>query len=87
MTFTPVAKWGVLVGYTYQESNYQGPDFFAQPDARHDKYEAVNAAVSYLYSRNISFRGEALFSRNRSNADAYAFPRDVYTAKIRYEFK
>ena len=87
VNFTPVPKWGVLFGYAYQQSDYHGPDFFAFPDARHDKYDAVNAAVSYLYSRNISFRGEALFSKNRSNADAYAFPRDVYTVKVRYEFK
>jgi hypothetical protein len=43
--------------------------------------------VTYLYSRNISVRGEALFSRNSSNADAYAFPRAVYAVKVRYEFK
>ena len=87
LTFTPVPKWGVLFGYAYQQSDYHGPDFFAAPDARHDKYDAANAAVSYLYSRNISFRVEGLFSRNRSNSDAYAFTRDVYTAKVRYEFK
>ena len=87
VTFTPVPKWGVLLGYAYQQSDYGGPDFFAQPDSRHDRFDAVNAAVSYLYSRNVSFRGEAMFSNNRSNADAYAFPRDVYAVKVRYEFK
>jgi hypothetical protein len=87
VNFTPVPKWGVLLGYTYQQSDYHGPDAFAFPDARHDKYDAGYAAVSYLYSRNITFRGEALFSKNRSNADAYAFPRDVYAVKMRYEFK
>jgi hypothetical protein len=86
LTFTPVAKWGVQFGYAYLKSDYQGTDFFAFPDARHDKYDAANAAISYLYSRKISFRGEALWSKNRSNADVYAFPRDVYLAKVRYEF-
>ena len=87
VTFTPVEKWGAQLGYTYQRSDYRGPDFFAFPDKRHDKYDAYNVALTYLYSRNISFRGEALFSKNRSNADAYAFPRDVYSFKVRYEFK
>ena len=87
VTFTPAAKWGAQLGYTYQKSDYRGPDFFAFPDERRDRYDAYNAAVTYLYSRNISFRGEALFSKNRSNADAYAFPRDVYAFKVRYEFK
>lgn len=87
LTFTPVARWGVLLGYTYLQSDYQGPDFFTAPDSRHDKYQAYNAALTYLYSRNISFRAEALWSRNSSNADAYAFPRDVYSIKVRYEFK
>ena len=87
VTFAPAAKWGAQLGYTYQRSNYRGPDFFAFPDERHDKYDAFNAALIYLYSRNISVRGEALFSKNRSNADAYAFTRDVYSVKVRYEFK
>jgi hypothetical protein len=87
VNLTPAPRWGLSFGYAYQQSDYHGPDFFAQPDSRHDKYHALNAAVTYLYSRKVSIRGEALFSRNHSNADAYAFPRDVYGAKIRYEFK
>ncbi len=87
LTFAPAERWGAQLGYAYQRSDYRGPDFFAFPDKRHDKYDAGNVALTYLYSRSISFRGEALFSRNRSNADAYAFPRDVYSFKVRYEFK
>jgi hypothetical protein len=87
LTFTPVAKWGVQLGYGYLQSDYKGTDFFANPDARHDRYDAVNAAISYLFSRNISFRLEALWSRNDSNASVYEFNRDLYAAKVRYEFK
>ena len=87
VTFTPAAKWGAQLGYTYQQNDYRAADFFAFPDSRHDKYDAYNAALTYLVSRNISLRAEALFSKNRSNADAYAFPRDVYAFKVRYEFK
>jgi hypothetical protein len=87
INLTPAPKWGLLAALAYQQSDYHGPDFFAQPDARHDKYSALNVALTYLYSRHVSVRGEALFSRNRSNADAYAFPRNVYSVKVRYEFK
>ena len=87
VTFAPAAKWGAQLGYAYQRSDYRGPDFFAFPDKRHDQYDAFNVALTYLFSRNLSFRGEALYSKNRSNADAYAFPRDVYSFKVRYDFK
>ena len=30
---------------------------------------------------------EAQLARNQSNIDLYAFPRDVYMVKMRYEFK
>ena len=86
LSFTPAAKWGVSLGYTYQQSDYLGPDLFLG-ETRHDKYEAVNAALSYLVSRNITLRAEALTSRNRSNIALYDFPRDVYLLKVRYEFK
>lgn len=87
VTFTPAERWGVLLGYTYQYSDYQGPDFFAFPASRRDRYQAFNAAVSYLLTRHVSIRFEAQSARNRSNADAYSFPRDVFSAKVRYEFK
>jgi hypothetical protein len=87
ISLSPAAKWGVLAGYSYQQSDYHGADFFAQPDARHDKYHALDLSLTYLYSRNLSIRGEAQFSRNRSNAEAYAFPRNVYGIKARYDFK
>jgi hypothetical protein len=87
LNFSPAPKWGLSAGYTYQASNYHGPDFFAQPESRRDRYSAVNLGVTYLYSRSISVLGQVLLSRNRSNADAYAFPREVYGVKLRYEFK
>ncbi len=87
LNFTPAAKWGVVVGYNYLASDYRGPDLFGAGEARHDRYQAVDAALTYLYSRNISFRAEALWSKNRSNLEVYGFPRDIYALKVRYEFK
>lgn len=86
LSFTPAAKWGASLGFTYQESEYGAPDVFLGV-IRRDKYEAWDAALTYLLSRNWSIRGEALWTKNRSNVALYAFTRDLYTVKLRYEFK
>lgn len=86
VSFTPAPKWGVSLDYLYLKSDYQGPDVFIG-ETRHDEYEAFTGVVSYLISRNLSVRGEAQLARNHSNIDLYAFPRDVYAVKMRYEFK
>ena len=86
VSFTPAAKWGVALNYLYLQSDYQAPDIIVG-DTRHDKYQAFTGSVSYLISRNLSIRAEAQLARNQSNIDLYAFPRDVYMVKMRYEFK
>jgi len=86
VSFTPAAKWGVAVGYSVQNSRYQAPDAFLGV-ARSDDYSAIDAAVTYLINRNLSVRGEALLSRNRSNIELFSFPRDIVAVKLRYEFK
>ena len=86
INFTPAAKWGVAFGAAYLAADYQGVNFLAN-EARHDEYTSYNAVVSYLISRNLSIRGEAVVSRNTSNIDLYAFQREVFTLKMRYEFK
>ena len=86
VSFTPAAKWGVAVGYTYVQSDYQGINFLAGV-ARKDTYQAFNGVVSYLINRNLSVRAEATLAHNSSNIDLYAFPRDLYMVKLRYEFK
>ncbi len=86
VSFTPAAKWGASFGYTYQESRYQAADLILGV-ARKDRYEGWDAAVSFLYSKNVSVRGEALWSKNRSNIELFTFPRDIYAVKVRYEFQ
>lgn len=83
--FTPAAKWGMSADYIYQQSNYQAPDAILGLTHK-DRYEAINLAVSYLYSRNLSLRGELTSARNRSNIELYSFPRDIVLVKARYEF-
>ncbi len=86
VSFTPAAKWGVALDYLFLQSDYQAPDVIIG-DTRRDKYQAYTAAVSYLISRNLSVRAEAQMARNQSNIELYAFPRDVFVVKMRYEFK
>jgi hypothetical protein len=86
VNFTPGAKWGVSVGYSFQKSTYQAPDVLLGA-TRRDRYEAFDAAVSYLYSRNVSFRGELMLAKNNSNIELFSFPRDTVAFKVRYEFK
>ena len=86
VSFTPAAKWGVAIGYSVQNSRYQAPDAFLRV-ARRDDYQAVDAAITYLINRNLSLRGEALLSKNRSNIELLSFRRDIFAVKLRYEFK
>ncbi len=86
VSFTPQAKWGVSIAYGYLQSDYKGADpFFGV--TRKDKYDAVDAAVTYLYTKNLSFKGEVLFSKNHSNIALFAYPRDIAAFKVRYEFQ
>ena len=86
VSFTPAAKWGVSLGYTYLESDYKAADALLGV-TRKDRYEAFDFAASYLYNRNLSFRAEVTTARNHSNIELYSFPRDLYALKVRYEFK
>lgn len=86
VSFTPAAKWGASLGYTHQSVRHQARDVILG-ETRRDKYDAWDAALTYLYTRNLSFRAEALLTKNRSNLQLFTFERDLFTFKIRYEFK
>jgi len=86
VSFTPQAKWGVSFAYGHLRSDYKGPDALLGV-TRKDKYDAIDAAVTYLYTKQLSFKGEVLFSKNRSNIELYEFPRDLAGVKVRYEFQ
>jgi hypothetical protein len=86
VTFTPAPKWGVAGGVTYLSSRYGDTDIFAAV-VRKDEYQALDASLTYLLSRNWSVRAEALVARNRSNIQTFAYPRETYLVKLRYEFK
>jgi hypothetical protein len=86
ISISPDPKWGLLAGLSLQESRYQGQDVFLLT-TRKDTYAAADFSAIYLWDRNISVRAEALLSRNGSNLQLYEYSRNVFSVKVRYEFK
>lgn len=87
-SFTPAAKWSVLLGATFQQSYYQAPDATRMLDfLRRDDFSAYDVTVAYAITRNLSARGEAIVSRNSSNDPLFQYNRDSLAFKIRYDFK
>jgi hypothetical protein len=85
---TPAPKWSILLGATFQLSDYQAPDATRMLDfLRRDDYSAFDLTVAYAITRNLSVRGEALVSRNSSNDALFQYNRDSLAVKIRYDFK
>jgi tetratricopeptide (TPR) repeat protein len=82
----PDAKWGFNAGVSYQASRYDGADALLAT-TRRDGYWAMDASAVYLLSRNLSVRAEAILSENRSNIALYAYERNYFALKLRYEFK
>jgi len=90
VSVTPQAKWGVSLAYGHLQSDYKGPLTLGPgipPITRKDKYDGIDAAVTYLYTKNLSFKGEVLFSKNHSNIALFEFPRNIAAFKVRYEFQ
>ena len=83
---TPMPKWALSAGATYQQGRYDGPDLLLGT-VRKDKYYGVDAALSYALTRNWSVRGEYTYSDNKSNLALYEFERHMAAVKLRYEFK
>ena len=86
VSFTPAAQWGVSLGYSYLQSRYQADDVILGV-TRRDRYNAFDAAVSYLLTQNLSIRGEITDVRNKSNVELFTFPRQMAALKVKYEFK
>ncbi|MDP2242321.1 MAG: hypothetical protein Q8K18_19455 [Burkholderiales bacterium] len=90
-SFSPVAKWGISLGVTYQKSDYAGgdplPAGFTPLPPRKDDYWASDISASYALTRQLSVRGELMLSKNDSNNPLYEYRRNVASMKLRYEFK
>jgi hypothetical protein len=86
IAITPIPKWGVSVGATYQNSRYEGPDVLLAT-TRKDDYYAADAVASYAYTRNLTLRAELLLSKNGSNLELYEYDRNMLTFKVRYDFQ
>lgn len=83
---SPAPRWALSTGLSYQQSNYLVRDFLSR-DPRQDKYYGVDVIVSYAITKELSVRGEAILSLNRSNIELYEYKRGMVAIKLRYDFK
>lgn len=86
LDLAPKQNWTVGAGLTYQETRHRQPDALLLT-TRTDDYAALDVTATYSVSRNLSIRGELLFSETRSNIALYSNKRDVATVNIRYDFR
>ena len=86
LDLTPRQNWTVGAGLTYQEIWHFQPDALLLTK-RNDDYAALDVTLTHSISRNLSVRGELLFSETRSNIALYRNKRDVATVNIRYDFR
>lgn len=86
LDLTPKQNWTVGAGLTYQEIWHFQPDALLLTK-RNDDYAALDVAVTHSVSRNLSVRGELLFSETRSNIALYRNKRDIATVNVRYDFR
>ena len=82
----PTMRWNVSLGVDYQDSRYGAEDSLLAT-RRHDAYSAASFGAKYAITRQLSLRGELLFSDNRSNLALYQYRRDVAAIKLRYDIK
>ena len=86
-SLTPATHWGVAAGASYQESSYKDAFTAFAPDRRKDRYTALDVSVSHFYSKNLTFKAEALVAKQQSNIGLYDYDRNMLTFKVRYDFK
>lgn len=86
LSLSPLAQWGVTLSYAYQDSLYNAADLIMNT-ARHDVAQTVALTVIHLITKQLSLRGEASFSENKSNLALYAYDRTLVGISLRYDFR
>ena len=86
VSITPTSQWGLSAGLSQQESRYSSADTLLST-TRKDRYFGVDVGATYLYSKNISVRGELVYAKNASNISLFTYDRTTALVKLRYEFK
>jgi hypothetical protein len=87
VSFTPVARWVILLGSTYFYDHYLGRFAQISTAERYDNNVGVDATATYLFSRNWSGRVELNWNEETSNIGLFGYHRTALAAKLRYEFK
>ena len=86
VTVSPRPPWALNAGFTFQRSHYLGPVPLLGIDRVDDYYGGTIGAL-YFFSKSLTGRIEAQFTRNDSNLALYQYDRLVVAAKLRYDFQ
>lgn len=85
ISITPLPRLNLAASLMHQESNYAADDPLLAV-TRHDRFDSLTLAATYLLDRRFSLRGEIGYMDNRSNIALYAYDRVQALVKVRYEF-
>ncbi|HQU51111.1 MAG TPA: porin family protein [Casimicrobiaceae bacterium] len=85
LTLSPRPAWALNAAFTFQRSHYGGPVPLLGLD-RVDDYYGGSIGALYFFSKSLTGRIEAQFTRNDSNIALYQYDRLVVGAKLRYDF-
>lgn len=85
LTLSPRPAWALNGAFTFQRSDYRAPMPLLGLD-RVDDYYGASLAALYFFTRSLTGRIEAQFTRNDSNIALYQYDRLVVGAKLRYDF-
>lgn len=86
LTVSPRPPWALNGSFTFQRSHYRGPVPLLGVD-RADDYYGGSLGALYFFSKSLTGRLEAQFTRNDSNLALYQYDRLVVAAKLRYDFQ
>lgn len=86
LTVSPRPGWALNGSFTFQRSRYddQVPLLGV---GRLDDYYGASVGALYFFTKSLTGRLEAQFTRNDSNLALYQYDRLVVGAKLRYDFR
>lgn len=86
LTLSPRPAWALNASFTFQRSDYRAHVPLLGLD-RVDDYYGATASALYFFTKSLTGRIEAQFTRNDSNIALYQYDRLVVGAKLRYDFQ
>lgn len=86
LTVSPRPNWALNGSFAYQRSRYDGQVPLLGM-GRLDDYYYASVGAMVFFTKSLTGRIEAQFTRNDSNLELYQYDRLVIAAKLRYEVR